>query len=144
MRADVEHEIAATDKTAVEPVHRRAVGAVAVIDTQRAENAARGPQGVEHCAKNAPPSRSAPRAAPRFRALAAARFPPAGGRRRCVRTYVLVPIRRSAPRMARPALDRRRGTARRELPPGALPPARPARSSQGGCAATGSAAPAPP
>src|SRR3972149_3016946 len=91
MGADIEHEIARLDELAVEPVHRGAVRAIAVIGAQRADDAAGGPQALKHgrfAARPAAAARSprAPSRAARARATpAAARFPPAGGRARCAR-----------------------------------------------------------
>ena len=48
MRADVEDEIAGRDEAAVEPVHGGAVRAVAVIDAQRADDAANGAPRLAH------------------------------------------------------------------------------------------------
>ena len=48
MGADVEHQVAGLHELGVEPVHRRARRAVAVIDAQRAHDPARGPQGFQH------------------------------------------------------------------------------------------------
>ena len=48
MRADVEHQIAALDEAAIEPVHGGAALAVAVIDPQRADDASDGPPRLAH------------------------------------------------------------------------------------------------
>ena len=51
MGADVEHQIATLDELAIEPVHGRRARPIAVIDAQRADDAAGGPKGVEHRVK---------------------------------------------------------------------------------------------
>ena len=81
MRADVEHEIAAAcTKPRIEPVHGVAIVPPAVIDAQRAKDAAQRAERVEHVRRAAPPPRW--RAARACAAARAARFPPAARRGR--------------------------------------------------------------
>ena len=48
MRADVEHEVTRCDEPGVQRIHRGAVMPPAVIDAQRADDAACGSEGLEH------------------------------------------------------------------------------------------------
>ena len=48
MSADIEHQVPASHKAAVEPIHCRGARPVAVINTKRSNNAARGSEAFEH------------------------------------------------------------------------------------------------
>ena len=48
MCAHVKHQIATLDESAIEPIHGRRTGPIAVVDSQRADDAACGPEGVAH------------------------------------------------------------------------------------------------
>jgi len=66
MGADIEYEIAAPYEAAVEPVHGCRARAMAIIDTQRPDDAARGPEAFEHGGCRVRPN-AAPKPQPRWR-----------------------------------------------------------------------------